>query len=315
MSDNSVSVANKKSLLNLAHEGVPEAISAILSSYCKYRGTQVTNIQVRWKEGNLFILCEANTELQQQEVVQPFGQILRKLGMSDRLQITLYARVIGQTKPLWSVSLQSQAKASPADLEQWLNQGRQQPSTQPEFLRHLDQFHSDSKQQSKSRFLRFKLGTESGVFQPHANDGKTSHEGSVLLPLAQIQEVLDIPKTSILPVPYMTSCVLGIYNYRGNMLWLVDLAQQLGDRSSLSNSSHHPTLSILVVSREDGELIGFSVSKVLDIEDYHIEELELPNPSFFSELFFPFIEYYLPQSLSPILNIQALINDPKLQYH
>lgn len=138
--------------------------------------------------------------------------------------------------------------------------------------------------------------------------------GTALFPLAKIREVLEISSTSILPVPYMADCVLGIYNYRGNMLWVVDLTQQLGDRSFLSAQPNHQTLSTLVVCREDGALMGIVVPQILDIESYTEEQFELPNISLFPEAIFPFVENYLPQSLSPVLDVQALIQDPKLQH-
>lgn len=319
MSTSAVSVSQKRSLLNLAYKGDPEAIAAILRSYCKYRGTKATHVQVRCNGKNLLILCESDTEVEQQDFVQPFQQILRKLGINVRYQVTLYGRLLGQTKPLWSVALETKAKASAVELEHWLNQGKEQPSVQPENLGNIENwqgnFQRNSNRAPKSRFLRFKLDLTAKVFHSDPNIGELNRERSILLPLAEIREVLDIPKTSVLPVPYMATSVLGIYNYRGNMLWLVDLAQQLGDRSFLTDSSHHPTLSILVVCREDGELMGLAVSEVLDIEDHTIEELEFPNAALFPESFSPFIEYYLPQSLSPILSIQALIRDTKLQYH
>lgn len=321
MPNSSVSVTQKRSLLSLAREGDANAISAILSSYCKYKGTNITNIQVRWRDGNLFILCEANTAIQPQNITQSFEQILYQLDIDSGYQVTLYGRIVGQTKPLWSVPLSIKSKAPSADLDQWLNQGKQKSSTQLAVLGNVEPSQTKPPQQKKSRFLRLKWGSNANMLPASTNVLSTATdttvsrgERSLLLPLAQVQEVLNVPKTSVLPVPYMASCVLGIYHYRGNMLWLVDLAQQLGDRSFLSNNIHHSTLSILVVRRDDGELMGLAVSQVVDIEDYAMEELEYPNTSLFPESFSPFIEYYLPQSLSPILNIQALIRDSKLQY-
>jgi len=76
MSTSAVSVSQKRSLLNLAYKGDPEAIAAILRSYCKYRGTKATHVQVRCNGKNLLILCESDTEVEQQDFVQPFQQIL-----------------------------------------------------------------------------------------------------------------------------------------------------------------------------------------------------------------------------------------------
>ncbi|PSB23544.1 chemotaxis protein CheW [Stenomitos frigidus] len=50
----------------------------------------------------------------------------------------------------------------------------------------------------------------------------------VLLPIQQVAEVLTIPAGQIVPIPHMPACVMGVYNWRGEVLWMVDLGHLCG---------------------------------------------------------------------------------------
>ncbi len=50
-------------------------------------------------------------------------------------------------------------------------------------------------------------------------------EENALLALKHITEVVRLKAEEILPVPDVSDCVLGITNWRGEMLWLVDQSQ------------------------------------------------------------------------------------------
>ncbi|NJL51104.1 MAG: chemotaxis protein CheW [Hydrococcus sp. SU_1_0] len=49
-----------------------------------------------------------------------------------------------------------------------------------------------------------------------------------MLPIQQITEVLKIQLGQIMPIPQMPSWVMGVYNWRGDILWMVDLGQLMG---------------------------------------------------------------------------------------
>jgi positive phototaxis protein PixI len=66
--------------------------------------------------------------------------------------------------------------------------------------------------ETQERLLRFPLGAQE----------------SVLLPLEQITEILRVELSEVLPIPEMPGCVMGICNWRGEMLWLVDLHHFVG---------------------------------------------------------------------------------------
>ena len=56
-----------------------------------------------------------------------------------------------------------------------------------------------------------------------------------MLPIKQITEVLKVQLGQIMPIPQMPAWVMGVYNWRGDILWMLDLGQLLG----LDSWYHH----------------------------------------------------------------------------
>jgi positive phototaxis protein PixI len=50
----------------------------------------------------------------------------------------------------------------------------------------------------------------------------------VLLPVNQMTEVLTIPAGQIIPISHMPAWVMGVYNWRGEVLWMVDFGHLCG---------------------------------------------------------------------------------------
>lgn len=51
---------------------------------------------------------------------------------------------------------------------------------------------------------------------------------TALLPVHQITEVLTFPVNQIVPIPHMPAPIMGVYNWRGEILWIVDLGHLVG---------------------------------------------------------------------------------------
>ncbi|GBF83604.1 chemotaxis signal transduction protein [Aphanothece sacrum FPU3] len=66
---------------------------------------------------------------------------------------------------------------------------------------------------------------------------------TLMLPVAQLTEVLTVPLGQIVPIPHMPPWVMGIYNWRGEILWMVDLGHLLGLNSLASTNPKPPGLS------------------------------------------------------------------------
>ncbi len=110
----------------------------------------------------------------------------------------------------------------------------------------------------------------------------------VMLPVAQLTEVLTIPFGQIVPVPHLPSWVMGVYNWRGEILWIVDLGQLLGltpiNQQSLVNSSYraivlHSLGGDINSAKTRSEMLGLVVSKVEDIEWCNPQEIQSPPGS------------------------------------
>lgn len=118
---------------------------------------------------------------------------------------------------------------------------------------------------NRHQFLRF-------VLQP----GSTA-----LIEIERTIELVNIPTDRIVPMPHLPPAVRGVYNWRGEILWIVDLALLLG----LSGATQHyrsvqPT--IVLSSGGEGDLlqrspvaatavpavktIGFIVDEIVEIE-------------------------------------------------
>ena len=143
------------------------------------------------------------------------------------------------------------------------------------------------------RLLRFPLGV---------------HD-SALLSLAQITEILRIDVADILPVPEMPRCVLGICNWRGDMLWLIDL-NDLVSSTPLFELDPGVTALIVVVVQINGQAVGLGLQQVHDIEFHNLDQLQPTAPGLFSPQLQPFVLGTLPGVDGAVLNLSAIAQCP-----
>lgn len=151
--------------------------------------------------------------------------------------------------------------------------------------------------ESDQKFLRFALGSE--------DRGMVS--------LEQIVEVISLTSADILPVPEMPNCVLGIYNWRGKMLWLIDL-NHLVDYPPLLPLDRQTPLMAMVIEIK-GHSIGLVVEYVHDIELHDVQQLQPATADVFPSRLLPFVAGYLPDSNGIVLNTQAIALCPLWQIH
>ena len=73
---------------------------------------------------------------------------------------------------------------------------------------------------------------------------------TALLPVHQMTEVVTMAINEVVPIPHLPAWVMGVYNWRGEILWLVDLGhliglppihQQATGRSTYTAIVIHPT--------------------------------------------------------------------------
>lgn len=124
---------------------------------------------------------------------------------------------------------------------------------------------------------------------------------TALLPLPQLAEVFNIHISQIVPIAHMPSWIRGVYNWRGEILWIADLGHLVGltpsyqqRRStlmyttvvlhSLSNSATSTTVK--------PQLLGVIVNRLEDIEWCDLEQIYSPPSSTVHQDFLPFLRGY-----------------------
>lgn len=141
-----------------------------------------------------------------------------------------------------------------------------------------------------------------------------SRDQSLLIAVQDITGVRTIAVSEILPVPHMNPCVLGIYNWRGEALWLVDLSQQMGFRPLPEQIQRFNSLMTIVV-QQGKKSLGLVVPEVCEIEEHNPEELLLPSADLFPQALLPFIQGYFVHDRSIVLDVSSVLKDQSLQIH
>lgn len=311
-----------ESILTLAKQGDPGAIVTLINHSLNPKGITA---RVGWKNHCLGILLEALPVPDREEMIAFIRQSLGQLQPESIRLVKVGGYQPGQSVPVWYEEIElerlstsfSKLDYRASSITSGMNQrlesdygdgdlgeyGTLLPRSSPSLqLAMADVMNSASlgsvdRNTNELRFLRVCFNAEE----------------TALLPLASIQHVLKIPVTEVLPVPHMPDCVLGIYNWRGEMVWLVDLAQQLGFPSVLMDSHRLETVNTIVI-QSDRLCLGIVVPRVYEIETHSLQQLQ-PPPSAFPAKLLSFLQGYFSASSSPVLNPKALIQDPRLQVH
>ena len=132
------------------------------------------------------------------------------------------------------------------------------------------------------QFLRFHLGANTAA----------------MLPIAQLAEVLKIPLGKIVPLPHMPAWVAGVYNWRGEILWMVDLGHLVGLApwyAQTTNRLHHIAIAIDVSTLSPGsgkQMLGLMVNAVDDIGWLNPDEIQSPPAAAVSPGLVPYLRGY-----------------------
>jgi len=144
--------------------------------------------------------------------------------------------------------------------------------------------------ETKQKFLSFNLGAKD----------------IAIIQLQHITEVLQLSLAEICGVPQMPNCVLGIYNWRGEMLWLVDLEAMLGYPPLLQGSNLVAKMMAIVLEKE-GKSLGLLVRQLTDIELLDTHEMQAPAAELFSPVMSPFLQgYFINPDEEMMFSLDAL---------
>jgi positive phototaxis protein PixI len=155
--------------------------------------------------------------------------------------------------------------------------------------------------ETKQKFLSFNLGTRD----------------QAVISIENITEVLRISLTEICVVPQMPNCVLGIYSWRGEMLWLVDLEEMLGYPPLLQGSNLLTKMMVIVLEHE-GKYLGLMVRQLTDIEWLDTQEIKTAASDLFYPEMLPFLQGYITQGSEQMiffLDPLAIIQSPMWGSH
>jgi len=140
-----------------------------------------------------------------------------------------------------------------------------------------------------------------------------------LLPIQQVTEVLTIPNGQIVPIFQMPPWVMGVYNWRGEILWIVDLGYLLGVSACYQQPISDSTYKVVVLqgrsnvatsTKVKGQMLGLIVNRVEDIEWCNPDSIQSPPSSTVTPELVPFLRGYWLKSNGEILVVmdgQAII--------
>ena len=144
--------------------------------------------------------------------------------------------------------------------------------------------------ETKEKFLSFNLGVKD----------------TAVISLQNITEVLQVSLPEICNVPQMPSCVLGIYNWRGEMLWLVDFEAMLG-YSPISQGANLLSKMMAIVLENNGKYLGLLVRQLIDIEWLYTKQMKPPSTELFYPKISPFLQgYFINDSEDIVFNLDAI---------
>ncbi|MBD1880116.1 chemotaxis protein CheW [Coleofasciculus sp. FACHB-T130] len=138
---------------------------------------------------------------------------------------------------------------------------------------------------------------------------------TALFPMHQMTEVLTIPVGQIVPIPHMPPWVMGVYNWRGEILWIADLGHLVGLTPLYLQAINRSTYTVIVIHGEQQilgkqrtgsqiigkKMLGLVVNRVEDIESCDPDLIQSPPQSSVTPELVPFLRGYWLKSNGEIL--------------
>lgn len=119
----------------------------------------------------------------------------------------------------------------------------------------------------RQQFLRFQL-------QPSAPDRVAPLSWSI--EIDRVTELVNLPIDRVVPMPQLPPAVMGVYNWRGEILWIIDLATFLGVSDPTAPRRHRSLEPLMIINvsaasnssieNEQQQPIGLIVDEISEIE-------------------------------------------------
>lgn len=138
-------------------------------------------------------------------------------------------------------------------------------------------------------FLRFQLDSQT----------------CAVVPMLQTQEAIVLPAGRVSVIPNLPSAVLGLFNRRSSLLWLVDLPQILG-LEPIDRHTHSYDVVLLKVGQTP---LAVAVRSIQGVVRFAHEQIESPMGSF-NPAFTPYLRGWMlqEQELVLVLDPESIIN-------
>jgi positive phototaxis protein PixI len=97
-----------------------------------------------------------------------------------------------------------------------------------------------------------------------------------MLPTHQLTEISSLTLGQVVPIPDISPAVMGVCNWRGEVLWLLDLGCWLGFEPLHAESFEKGRLNIMIVHHQ-GQTLGLGVKSVDQMIGCNTQQI-LPAP-------------------------------------
>lgn len=121
---------------------------------------------------------------------------------------------------------------------------------------------------------------------------------TVLLPVIHLVEILNLPLDQVTAIPHLPSWVRGVYNWRGEVLWIVDLGQLLGLSGVSDAVGFRPQAQLIILQGRDQSgtdnlvNLGILVVQVGDLERCRLGDIQSPPATAVTPELAPFLQGY-----------------------
>lgn len=142
---------------------------------------------------------------------------------------------------------------------------------------------------------------------------------TAMLPIQQLTEVLTIPTDQIVPISHMPPWVMGVYNWRGEILWIIDIGHLVGLTPWHQQESSGSAYKAIVLKAHSNQgktttiknlMLGLVVSSVEDIEWCNTDLIQSPPSSAITSDLVPFLRGYWLNSngeMLPVMDGSAIM--------
>ncbi len=160
----------------------------------------------------------------------------------------------------------------------------------------------------KTEFQALPSGNPNAVSREHLSEHLNQFlrfhllpDMAAVLPVEQLTEILKVPLAQITPIPHLPAWVMGVHNWRGDVLWLIDLGDLLG-LSPWHQQEQPPSIGSFVVlnacrQRNSADQLeqmplGLLVDRIDDIEWLNTDHLQSPMNAMITDHLAPFLGGY-----------------------